>query len=105
MHTHTYMYFFIYTHTHRHTRTLARDKKQRRAAYNNSKQQLMLVILDLAARTHLCAFHIEIHAWSKDRQLPAQCLAQPAPVLHQALLPADMPSFLPQGDPIFSYPG
>lgn len=80
MHTYTYMYFYIYiyVHTEIRTRTLAQEKKQCRAAYNNSKQQLMLVILDLAARARLGAFHIEIRAWSKGRQLPAQCLTRSA---------------------------
>lgn len=76
------MYFYIYVHTKIHTCTLDQEKKQHRSAYSNSKQQLMLVILDPAARTRLHAFHIEIHTWSKDRQLPARCLTQLAPVLH-----------------------
>lgn len=53
-------------HTDAHT--LAQEEKQCGAAYNNSKQQLMLVILDLAAHT----FHMEIQTGSTDRQLPAQ---------------------------------
>lgn len=36
----------------------------------------MLVILDLAARTCLCAFHIEIHMWG--RQAAASTVPHPA---------------------------
>lgn len=68
------MYVFIYMcmHTDTHTHTLAQEEKQCRASYNSSKQQQMLVILNLAAHT----FHIEIHMGSKDRQLPAHCPTQ-----------------------------